>query len=143
MAEDIEKTLQSKHGDDVPLFTSQRINGRGRCKADMVTKSLSSLPNRHQVAPGPVSRRRGINGKQTKPEEVNKWQGSSWLHPEGLLDPSTTMRCEPSLGDKWPNIWQDKWQKTLQNKHGDEVPLFTSQSAPGFPGTGEQKAGDR
>ncbi|KAJ6142378.1 hypothetical protein N7497_011477 [Penicillium chrysogenum] len=88
----------------------------------MVTTSLSSLPSRHQVAPGP---------------------GSSWLHPEGLLDPSTTMRCEPTLGDKWPNIWQDKWQRTLQSRHGDEVPLFTSQSAPGFPGTGEQKAGDK
>ncbi|KAJ6132724.1 hypothetical protein N7471_007939 [Penicillium samsonianum] len=57
--------------------------------------------------------------------KMNKWQGSSWLHPEGLLDPSTTMRCEPSLG------------------HDDEVPLFTSQSAPGCPGTGEQKAGDK
>ncbi|KAJ5967226.1 hypothetical protein N7501_003474 [Penicillium viridicatum] len=33
-------------------------------RTDMVTTSLSSLPNRHQVAPGPVSRRRGINGKQ-------------------------------------------------------------------------------
>ncbi|KAJ5593050.1 hypothetical protein N7537_009954 [Penicillium hordei] len=64
------------------------------------------------------------------------YPGSSWLHPEGLLDPSTAMRCEPSLGK-----WQDKW--TLQNKHDDEVPLFTSQSALGFPRTGEQKAGDK
>jgi hypothetical protein len=26
-------------------------------------------------------------------------KGSSWLHPEGLLDPSTTVMCEPSLGE--------------------------------------------
>ena len=28
-------------------------------------------------------------------------------------------------------------------QHGDDVPLFTSQTAPGCPGTGEQKAGDK
>ena len=46
--------------------------------------------------------------------------------------------------------WRDKWQKTLQREkkkiefqNGDDVPLFTSQSAPGCPGTGEQKAGDK
>ncbi|KAJ5967227.1 hypothetical protein N7501_003475 [Penicillium viridicatum] len=68
----------------------------------MVTTSLSSLPNRHQVSPGPVSRRRGINGKQ-----------------------------------------ENRKMKYMMNKHGDDVPLFTSQSAPGFPRTGEQKAGDK
>ncbi|KAJ5680329.1 hypothetical protein N7536_011468 [Penicillium majusculum] len=42
----------------------------------MVTTSLSSLPNRHQVAPGPVSRRRGINDEQ----ENQKME--STLHPK-------------------------------------------------------------
>ncbi|KAJ5395352.1 uncharacterized protein N7487_009655 [Penicillium crustosum] len=91
----------------------------------MVAKSLSSLPSRHQVSPGPMA-------------------GSSWLHPEGLLDPSTTMRCEPSLG-KWhidEDVAERKKEK-MKNRHGDNVPLFTSQSAPGCPGTGEQKAGDK
>ena len=43
--------------------TLQRKKKR-KPRTDMVTTSLSSLPNRHQVSPGPVSRRRGINGKQ-------------------------------------------------------------------------------
>ncbi|KAJ5857686.1 hypothetical protein N7455_008580 [Penicillium solitum] len=113
-----------------------------------MTKSLSSLPSRHQVSPGPVEQKAG--DKYVNRCQKDVIDGRLVLaSPRRVTGPQHHDEVRAVAGEI-AYRWRDKWQKTLQREkkkiefqNGDDVPLFTSQSAPGCPGTGEQKAGDK